>query len=280
MAENNSVPIISVTMCVYDGEKYLKEAVDSILEQTFDDLEFIIVDDGSTDSTAAILAGYKDPRLRVVNQLHLGISKSRNHALLMARGEYIAVLDADDTAHSTRLKTQIAYLRQHPTIVALGTGYSQVDVTRDRTRVIVPPGNDSTIRRAMVSGNPICHSSVLMRRSALERVGSYDETLSFSEDYELWSRLAQVGELANLPDALVTRRYHGRSVSNDMSKELLHLRIFWRVSNLAIKRLGFAWYYRLLPLRSICMFIASDLYRAVKHWWQRLPPRQKKDGKS
>jgi glycosyltransferase involved in cell wall biosynthesis len=269
MAATNRAPTVSVTMCVFNGEAFVGQAIESILGQTFADLELIVVDDGSTDGTAAVLAGYSDPRLQVLSKPHLGIPKARNHALSQARGEFIAVLDADDMAHPTRLAHQVDYLCQHPPIVVLGSGYLQVDLMRNRTLEIMPPRTNDAIRRAMVTGNPICHSSAMIRRSALDRAGHYSESFSFSEDYELWSRLAQVGELCNLDEVLVTRRYHEHSVSNDMSNELLHLRLFWRVSALAIDRLGFPWLYRLLSLRSICLFLAVDLYTAAKQWWRQ-----------
>lgn len=256
-------------MCVYNGEDFVGEAVDSILAQTFDDFELIVINDGSTDDTAAVLASYEDPRVQIFAQSNQGIPKSRNRALQHARGQYIAVLDADDIAHPARLARQVDCLDAHAEVVALGSGYKQVDVLRDRTFRIIPPTADGAIRRAMITGNPICHSSVMMRRSALERVGSYDERFHYSQDYELWSRLAQVGELRNLPEVLVTRRYHSRSVSNNLTTEFLRLRLFWQASSLAVQRLGFPQSYRLLALRSIVLFLALDLYSAVKHWWQQ-----------
>lgn len=109
----------------------------------------------------------------------------------------------------------------------------------------------------------------MMRRAALEQTGPYDEDFRYSQDYELWSRLAQVGELRNLPELLVTRRYHVGSVSNDFSTEFLRLYLFWKASNRAIYRLGFPWFYRLQPLYSILLFLAVDLFTVARQWWQK-----------
>ncbi|MHB1354748.1 MAG: glycosyltransferase family 2 protein [Anaerolineae bacterium] len=277
MTATTSTPTVSVNMCIYNGQEFIGEAIDSILAQTFTDWEMILVDDGSTDGTAAMLASYSNPKLRVFHRPHQGISKSRNYAISQARGEFIAVLDADDVAHPNRLSCQVNYLRKHPLVVALGCAYEQIDLMRNRTLNIAPPCTNDAIRKAMISGNPICHSSVMIRRSVLNQAGIYNESLRYAEDYELWSRLAQVGELANLPVTLVARRFHDRSVSNDMSKELQHLLVFWQVSNLTITRFGLPWPYRLIPLRSMCLLLVSDLHSAGKFWLrQRLALRRGK----
>ena len=261
-------PRVSVTIVVYNGAQFIGEAIDSLLAQTFADFEVIVVDDGSTDETASILAAIDGPRLYVLSQNNQGIPRARNRALRHTRGGYVAVLDADDIAHPNRLAEQVAFLDAHPAVVAVGSAYRQVDMLRERTVDIVPPLEDVSIRRAMISGSPFCHSSVMMRRAALEQVGPYDEDFRFSQDYELWSRLAQAGELRNLPQVLVTRRYHTGSVSNNLRTEMLRLRLFWRASGRAAQRLGFPRHLRLLALRAMMLTLSVDIFAAAKYWWR------------
>lgn len=263
-AQGHGAPKVSVTMCVYNGAAHIAEAVDSILAQDYADLELIIVDDGSTDATREILAGYTDPRLRWAGQAHRGIPIARNHALSLARGEYIAVLDADDIAHPARIRYQVAYLEKHPEVVVLGSAFEQVDLLLNRSRTIVNPQTNDEIRRTLVYSNPICHSSVMIRGSALKKSGPYDEAFRFLQDYDLWSRLAQHGQMANLPDVLVTRRYHRRSVSNDPSTELLRLSLFVRAGHAAVDRLNFPAYYRIFTWRALAIFVLSRLRDLVK----------------
>jgi glycosyltransferase involved in cell wall biosynthesis len=254
------VPTVSVVMSVYNSELYLAHALESILSQTFTDFELIVIDDGSTDGSAEILHSTSDPRLRVVEQNNAGLTRSLNRGFALAKGEYVARIDADDTCLPGRLAAQVAYMDQHQATVLLGTAYRHVDLLRDRQVDIYPPREDEALRRAMVSGNPFCHSSVMVRRAAVVKEGGYDESFPYLQDYELWSRLAQVGELANLPQILVSRRYHAASLSNDWRTELLRLSLFVRANWLAISRLGFPPVYRLYTLRTLLLFVTAHVY--------------------
>jgi glycosyltransferase involved in cell wall biosynthesis len=254
------VPTVSVVMSVYNSELYLAHALESILSQTFTDFELIVIDDGSTDGSAEILHSTSDPRLRVVEQNNAGLTRSLNRGFALAKGEYVARIDADDTCLPGRLAAQVAYMDQHQATVLLGTAYRHVDLLRDRQVDIYPPREDEALRRAMVSGNPFCHSSVMVRRAAVVKEGGYDESFPYLQDYELWSRLAQVGELANLPQILVSRRYHAASLSNDWRTELLRLSLFVRANWLAISRLGFPPVYRLYTARTLLLFVTAHVY--------------------
>ncbi len=259
-------PKVSVMICVYNGADVVMQAVDSILAQTFTDFELIVVDDGSTDDTAERVQACPDARLRFFQQAHLGIPQARNHALAQARGAYLAVLDADDVADPNRLEAQAAFLETHPEVVMVGTGYVQADQLLKRDKTVTPPLTDAAIRRAMLRGNPFCHSTVMMRRSAIDKVGFYSEAFPFVQDYELWSRLAQAGKLANLPELLVTRHYHSRSVSNNFRNEFYRFALFARANHYAIQRLGApktAYFY---TVRAIVLFFILDLYAILKNW--------------
>lgn len=221
---------VSVVMSVYNGERWLGEAVESVLGQTLADLELLVIDDGSTDSTAEILVGYRDPRLRVVRQPRAGLTASLNRGVRLTTAPLLARLDADDVALPERLARQVAYLDAHPEVGLLGTGAEDVDLAGSVLRVYRPPEEHAAIRRALIRHNPFVHSSVMMRRAALEGAELYDEHLEVAQDYDLWIRMSRVTRLANLPDPLVRRRLTPGMVSRarDTDRVRTDLRIKWR----------------------------------------------------
>lgn len=144
---SNISPKVSVVMSVYNGEKYLPETIDSILNQTFKDFEFIIINDGSTDKTAKILTSYDDPRIRIFNQENMGLTKSLNRAISLAKGEYIARMDADDISYPERLKKQVDYLNKNPDIGLVGSKYIRIDKRgRKIDEINVPIGTDNILK--------------------------------------------------------------------------------------------------------------------------------------
>ena len=194
-------PCVSVLMSVYNGEQYLASAVESILNQTFADYEFIIIDDGSSDATWNILQEYTREDGRIVlhrNHKNMGLAKSLNHGLLMAKGEYIARQDADDVSLPSRFSLQIRYMERHPEIDILGTGYYQIDEEGKYLSKVILPEDDFNIHWIMLFNNAFCHTSVVLRHNHLEPL-SYDDELMVAQDYELWSRLTQSTQAANLP---------------------------------------------------------------------------------
>jgi len=209
-----SNPKISVIMAVKDGEKYLRQSVDSVLQQTFSDFEFIIIDDYSIDSSTKIVEKYKDLRIRSIrNQSHLGLTKSLNIGLDIAKGEYIARLDADDVCLPTRFEDQVRFLDKHPLIGVLGTGISLIDDQGTIQDVHFPTEHD-LIKWQLCFYNPIAHPSVMMRIAAVKQAGGYDPTLTYSQDYDLWWRMSFISELANLYEIDVHLRQHSRQVTN------------------------------------------------------------------
>jgi GT2 family glycosyltransferase len=204
-------PVVSVAMCVYNGQRHVAEAVESILGQTFTDFEFIIINDGSTDGTADILAGYDDPRLRVITQVNQGLTLSLNRALELCRGHYVARMDADDVSLPRRLEHQVAWLENHPRLGALGTAVWVIDdwgkVVPEEGQLETITGVEAVARHLIEGHNALIHGSVTMRREAVERVGSYREEFEYSQDYDLWLRIMEHYEVDNLPQVL----YHWRA---------------------------------------------------------------------
>ena len=207
MADN---PKISVIMSVFNGEKYLREAIDSILGQTFTDFEFIIVNDGSTDNSLSIIKGYADKRIRLIdNEQNIGLTKSLNRAIKQARGEYIARQDADDISLPNRFEEQIKYFKKNPKVVLLGTGICRIDGNGKilgKTLAIAKPG------KSLVKQNQFNHGSTMFKSGVIRELGGYNELFKYCQDYELWLRLAKYYEVRNLPQILYQLRFHDEAL--------------------------------------------------------------------
>ena len=209
-------PCVSVLMSVYNGERYLEEAIESILNQTFRDFEFIIINDGSADGTAGILAHYQrvDDRVRVYDQENRGLVASLNRGGQLARGEYIARMDADDVSLPERLRKQVDYMETHPEVGVMGTQMKQIDEKGRLLSAFDAPLAHEAILWKMLFECAIAHPTVLMRRHLLIEAGGYDPSYAHIEDTELWSRLIWVTRFANHRESLFLRRWHKESVCN------------------------------------------------------------------
>ncbi len=213
MDQNLTMPKLSVVMSVYNGEHYLKEALESILNQTFADFELIVINDGSTDSTPKILKSYKDPRLVIVHQENKGLVKSLNTGCKMAKANLIARHDADDKSLPTRFDKQIKYLKDNRQAVIVGSSMSVMNKDSKilhEHRVLL---NDPELRQELLVRSPFAHGSVMFRKSAFEKAGQYNKDYWPAEDYELWLRMSLHGKLANLDDCLYIYREHAESIS-------------------------------------------------------------------
>lgn len=211
-------PKVTVLMAVYNGERYLREAVDSILGQTFTDFEFLIINDGSTDTSREILSTYSDPRILILeNKQNIGLTKSLNRGLSLARGEYIARMDADDRSHSVRIERQVAYLDNHPCVAVLGTQHNMINAKG----IIMPsltikrPVDPLAFRWCWIFDNPIAHSSAVFRKNIIwEILGGYNEIFRTSQDFELWSRVGRHSYvMCNLAEILLDFRVHEKNIS-------------------------------------------------------------------
>lgn len=206
-------PAVSVLMTVYNGMPYLREAIESVLAQTFADFEFVIVDDGSTDGSLECIASYRDPRIRLWrNEANLGQTRSLNRGLDLLRGEYVARLDADDVCVATRLERQVEVLRARPDVAVLGTWMYDIDAQGTKTALVSRRWEDTGTYLAwlLLEICPLWHPTVMFRRDAVAAVGGYDETFRIAQDYDLWMRLAlQRRWGAVVPEALVLCRRHG-----------------------------------------------------------------------
>jgi glycosyltransferase involved in cell wall biosynthesis len=208
------MPKVSVTICSYNCGMYIREALESILGQTFRDFELIVVNDGSTDNTREILESYSDPRMTVIHQENIGIPKSRNRAIDIARGEYIAIQDADDISLPERLEKEVAFLDAHPHYAAVGSAFYKLYENGQKSPLIRFLTDDDDIRKGLRRRNWFLHSSVMMRKEAFRAVGGYDEQFKYALDYDLFLRLSMRYKLANLEDPLCLWRVRSDSVTH------------------------------------------------------------------
>jgi hypothetical protein len=209
------MPRVSVVLAVHNGERYLREAIDSILHQRFGDFEFLIVDDGSTDASGAIVRSYSDARIRLLESpSNLGLTRSLNQALAAARGHYIARQDADDISEPDRLEQQVAFLDRHAHVALLGTSFRLIDPNGTIVARVPLPVDDIDLRWEMFFSCPFVHGSVMWRHALVrDHVGAYNESFAYAQDNELWFRIASRFAVANLGAFLVRYRDHPNSMT-------------------------------------------------------------------
>jgi glycosyltransferase involved in cell wall biosynthesis len=204
---------VSVLLPVRNGERFLRQSVDSILGQTLADLEVVVVDDGSTDATPEILASYDDARLRVLRSPGEGLVAALNLGLESARSPYVARMDADDVSLPQRLERQVDALERERRLGLVATWVSVIDTEGRELRAHVLPHRHGDLARRLLLRNPFQHGSVVLRRDALDRIGPYRDEYGHNEDYDLWLRLAEVAELGCVPETLYRYRVHGDAVT-------------------------------------------------------------------
>ena len=208
-------PRITVLMPVYNGERFLRQAVESILAQSFKDYEFLIIDDGSTDGTADILDDFGMPSVIILrNDKNLGLTYSLNKGLNAAMGTFVARMDADDISEPARLEIQLAFLEANPEVGIVGSACGLIDEDGQDQGLSEVSLTDLDIRWRCLTGNPFQHSSVMFRKKLMAEHGlCYDETFETAQDYNLWRRLLNYTRGANIAEPLVSRRIHGGAVS-------------------------------------------------------------------
>jgi glycosyltransferase involved in cell wall biosynthesis len=211
----NFSPKITVVMPVYNCELYISQAIDSILNQTEKDFEFIIIDDASTDKTVFIIKKYNDFRIQLIQKsINTGLSNSLNLGLQLAKGKYIARMDGDDISLPQRFAKQVAFLESNQNVIVCGSYFR---IIGSEIIIKVPEYHDS-IKVAFLKGNCIAHPSVMMRKQVLDELSLvYNVLKEPAEDYDLWVRLSEKGSLYNLQEVLLDYRIHNNQVSKKLN---------------------------------------------------------------
>ena len=212
----NENPAISVVLPVYNAERYLREAVDSILAQTFTDFELILINDGSTDGSGDICRAYgeRDPRIVLIDRPNGGLVSALNDGIAKARAPLIARMDADDISMPERFACQYAHMMEHPNLAVLGSAFLSMDSTGQITGYLRMPLTPTKAKDAIERRCPTHHPTVMMRKDAVLKAGGYRTAFTHAEDYDLWLRLSELGyEISNHPQPLLNYRMHGANVS-------------------------------------------------------------------
>lgn len=208
MGKSMNRPKVTVLMPVYNAKNYVREAVDSILNQTFRNFELLIINDGSVDTTQSILSSYKDPRIRIItHKKNMGIVRCLNEGLSLAQSTYIARMDADDIALPSRLEKQVAFMDKHPGIAVCGTWLKAIFDTKSEIWKV--PVSHNEIQSLMLFHDAVFHPTVMMRIEIIKKYNfQYKTTYPYAEDYELWLRMMGRSRFANTPEVLLLHRIH------------------------------------------------------------------------
>ncbi len=211
-------PKVSIVTTAYNGEKYLEKFISSILSQTFDDFEFIIVDDGSTDSTLHKLQQIEDPRVRVFKQNNQGQVNALITGIKYAQGELIARIDQDDYSLPDRLMRQVNYMDTHPNTTLCGSRIQELYNDNLVPQKVQFAQTDAEIKKIISYFNPFAHSAVMFRRESYLMIGGYDKRFLIAMDYDLFIRLMEIGEAHNIDEVLTVIRIHDESYSTKKSR--------------------------------------------------------------
>lgn len=238
---NSDNPLISVVLPVFNAEKYLGAAIESVVSQSFKDIELIILNDGSNDSSFKIILDYAkvDQRIVAVSRENRGLVETLNEGVRLAKADLIARMDADDIAMPDRLRTQFAYLHDHPDCVCVG---SDIEIMDDKGRKLVVWNQlqtDAAIQSGALKGHgTICHPSAMIRKDAFVQCGGYRAEMYPAEDLDLWLRLGEVGTLANVDQVLLRYRMQPASISSQAAKDGRQRDAAKRASDDACQRRG------------------------------------------
>lgn len=210
---NIAVPKVSVVMSIYSIDKYGSQAIDSILSQSFTNFEFIIINDSPSNKALGLINSYKDPRIIIINnKANIGLTKSLNKGLAIARGDYIARMDADDISVGERIEKQVDFMERNSNVGLLGSCVYFIDENGYEI-------GTSKVYNGKYSVHFMCHGSILMRKSCLDKVGYYREIFKYAQDYDLWLRLSEICDVVNMSEPLYKLRIHKDSISMERKRE-------------------------------------------------------------
>lgn len=211
----NYQAFVSVILPVYNAGSFLREAIESILNQTYSNFEFIIINDGSTDRSEEIIKSFNDPRIKYIYQQNKGLGATLNYGISLSQGDYIARQDQDDISLPQRFQKQVDFLESNSEILLVGTRAKIVKHGSDEIEFHNHATSSALLKFDLLFDNPFVHSSVMFRKTSINQIGPYTTDVSLYEDYDLWSRFSYVGKLANLKDVLVHYTHHEKGLSKN-----------------------------------------------------------------
>ena len=223
----SNTPLLSVLMPVFNSERFVSEAIESILNQSFKDFEFLILDDASADKSIEIIKDYekKDPRIKVFqNEKNLGVVESRNKLINLAKGRYIAWIDSDDIALENRFEEQIKFLDEHSEIGLVGTYPIIIDENGKETGKWLFETDPQKLKIELFFHSPFLSSSVIIRKNCLPQ-NFYDPRFPVSEDFDLYSKISEHSETANIPEFLVKYRINSKGLSKSNTEKMEQLSV-------------------------------------------------------
>ena len=222
-------PEISIIMSAYNADKYIADSINSILKQTYTNFEFLIIDDASKDQTLKIIKKFQkiDKRIKLIkNKKNIGLTKSLNKLSKKAKGRFLARMDADDICYTNKLKKQISWFKKNPKAILLGTsGFKINENSRRLSKYRLPAISHEKIVKKLIFNNFYLHSSTMFKRISFLKIGGYRSFFLYSQDYDLWIRMAKEGRIGNLSDNLVGIRSHSDSISSNNKKEQVYYAI-------------------------------------------------------
>lgn len=208
-------------MPVHNSENYVQASLNSIIDQTYDDFEIILIDDNSQDKTLSIVKSFKDQRIKIIrNKRRRGVAGSLNIGLKYAKGEYIARMDSDDIARANRFKEQVRFLDTHPEVILVG---SWVNIINENGKIISEkkqPVTYESVLENIMKYNPFIHSTVMFRKNILLSIGAYENDLDGAEDYDLFLRVAKKYPVCNIPKKLLSYRVHKGNITLSSMKRV------------------------------------------------------------
>lgn len=266
-----STPLISAVMPAYNSESYIGESIESILNQSYKNFEFIIINDGSTDQTKQIIESYQDPRIRLINhQDNQGLVKSLNQGIKLARGQFIARMDSDDMASPDRFQTQLDYMLSHQKVGVCG---SWIKVFGNQNFIWKSPILHDKICTRLFCESSIYHPSVVIRKSVLDKYElSYDQAYEYAEDYALWIEMAKHSQLANIPKVLLKYRQHSAQVSRARNQVQTKANEKIKLSLLKNLLKSYTQSEADIHLKSVSWYKGADeeTLSLVRSWYQKL----------
>lgn len=273
MNTTQNKPLVSVVLPAYNAEKYLAEAIESIVNQTFKDFELIIINDCSKDQTLRIAQEYakKDARILVLNnEENLRLSKTLNKGISYSKGKYIARMDADDVSTPERFKLQVDYLESHPDVGILGGSMLITDESGNVTGRRNYARDDKSLRKLIFNVSPFCHPAVMIRKEVLEKSGLYNPNSNPAEDLDIYFRIGKYSKFANLSDVLLRYRILPTSMTNSGIKNMELMSIKLRLKNATLNEYDatfFDYIYNFLHLMSVYILpykIKMSLFKKIR----------------